>query len=76
MLHMLSIYEFRVNFCTLMFILKQFDPLPRFDVGNFRTCADLESRAQPGGGGGRRLGRFLCQNHPTKSDVTSGRKLS
>ena len=27
-------------------------------------------------GGGRRLGRFLCQNHPTKSDVTSGWKLS
>ena len=25
-----------------------------------------------GAGGGRRLGRFLCQNHPTKSDVTSG----
>ena len=24
-----------------------------------------------GGGGGRRL-LFLCQNHPTKSDVTSG----
>ena len=22
--------------------------------------------------GGRRLGKFLCQNHPTKSDVTSG----
>ena len=27
-------------------------------------------------GGGRRLGWFLCQNHPTKSDVTSGWKLS
>ena len=26
--------------------------------------------------GGQRLGRFLCQNHPTKSDVTSGWKLS
>ena len=24
------------------------------------------------GRGGRRLGRFLCRNHPTKSDVTSG----
>ena len=42
---MLSIYEFRVNFFTLMFILKQFDPQPRFHVGNLRTCADLESRA-------------------------------
>ena len=25
-----------------------------------------------GAGGGQRLGKFLCQNHPTKSDVTSG----
>ena len=25
-----------------------------------------------GGGGGQRLGKFLCQNHPTESDVTSG----
>ena len=45
MLHMLLIYQFRVNFFTLMFGLKQFDPQPRFHVGNFRTCADLESRA-------------------------------
>ena len=45
MLQMSLIYEFRVNFCTLMFILKQFDPQPRFHVGNFRTCADLEFRA-------------------------------
>jgi len=45
MLHMLLIHQFRVRFCTLMLILKQFDSQSRFHVSNFRTCADLESRA-------------------------------
>ena len=37
MLHMLLIYQFRVHFRTLMFILKQFDPQPRFHVGMCRS---------------------------------------
>ena len=45
MLHILLIYEARVNFCSLMFILNQFDPQPHLHVGNFRTCAELESKA-------------------------------
>ena len=45
MLHVSLMYEFRVNFCILMIILKQYDYYPRFHDGNFRTCADLESRA-------------------------------
>ena len=48
-------------------------------LSNFLQCkGSIELRTphfpntQEGGGGGQRLSKFLCQNHPTKSDVTSG----
>ena len=54
-------------------------------IGRYVTCVafiqqffheDLVIVTRGGGGGGQktpiRLALFLCQNHPTKSDVTSG----
>ena len=59
-------------------LLSVFPSLPRSlfripDSGFWISCFSI----RPGGDwGGQRLGKFLCQNHPTKSDVTSGWKLT
>ena len=53
------------NFCFLFFFLFVF-----FFYLCFRFCLCSTFLGHPGGG--RRLGWFLCQDHPTKSDVTSG----
>ena len=59
-------------------------PTPRVVLSSFVLSPDFFSRtksksaAVPGAGENtlRRLALFLCLDHPTKSDVTSGKKAS
>ena len=47
MLHTLLIYQFRVRFCTLMFILSNWILSLVFMLTISGPIADIESRAQP-----------------------------